>query len=158
MSEFSQETDINHIYGEENIFRYLPLKSVGFRIQDTDRLDDIQLILLAADTTGTPLFVSISGKNKNLKAVRKAVASLPGIKIIVQREQSFIRNMHKYERIRTCSRDLSDAFYAKAAKLGKHIANNKPLIEGRLELMHYLKEQSIASEYHRYGSIFGEDK
>jgi RHH-type proline utilization regulon transcriptional repressor/proline dehydrogenase/delta 1-pyrroline-5-carboxylate dehydrogenase len=66
--------------------------------------------------------------------------------------------MDKYERVRTCSGDLSDDFYQKAAETGKHIANNKPLAEGRLELLHYLKEQSIAYEYHRYGSIFGEEK
>jgi RHH-type proline utilization regulon transcriptional repressor/proline dehydrogenase/delta 1-pyrroline-5-carboxylate dehydrogenase len=66
--------------------------------------------------------------------------------------------MGRYERIRAASPDLSDAIYQKAAKLGKHIAANKPLAEGRLELLHYLKEQSIAYEYHRYGSIFGEEK
>jgi RHH-type proline utilization regulon transcriptional repressor/proline dehydrogenase/delta 1-pyrroline-5-carboxylate dehydrogenase len=49
---------------------------------------------------------------------------------------------------------LTDAFYRKAAILGKYIANRKPLPEGRPELLLYLKEQSIAHEYHRYGSIF----
>ena len=61
--------------------------------------------------------------------------------------------MHKYERIRTCSANLSMEIYKKAAELGKHIAMQKPLNEGRLELLHYVKEQSIAFEYHRYGSI-----
>ena len=70
----------------------------------------------------------------------------------------FIQEMETYERIRTCTTALSDAFYDKAAGLGKHIANQKPLVEGRLELLHYLKEQSVTYEYHRYGSIFGEDK
>ena len=28
-----------------------------------------------------------------------------------------------------------------------------PVTEGRIELLHYLKEQSISYEYHRYGSI-----
>jgi len=36
---------------------------------------------------------------------------------------------------------------------GKYVATAKPLVEGRLEMLHYLKEQSIAFEYHRYGSI-----
>jgi RHH-type proline utilization regulon transcriptional repressor/proline dehydrogenase/delta 1-pyrroline-5-carboxylate dehydrogenase len=157
-SEFSQEVDVSHIYGETNTFRYLPLKSVGFRMQENDNLEDIHLVLLAASTTKTPVFVSISGDNKNLDAVKQIVAALSGIKIIVQDEPRFINEMAQYERIRTVSNDLSDAIYKKAAQLGKHIASNKPLIEGRLELLHYLKEQSIAYEYHRYGSIFGEDK
>ena len=66
--------------------------------------------------------------------------------------------MDKYERIRIASTEVSEALYQKAATLGKYIADKKPLVEGRLELLHYLKEQSIAREYHRYGSIFGEEK
>jgi RHH-type proline utilization regulon transcriptional repressor/proline dehydrogenase/delta 1-pyrroline-5-carboxylate dehydrogenase len=48
---------------------------------------------------------------------------------------------------------LSTEFYKKAAILGKYVATAKPMTEGRLEMLHYLKEQSIAFEYHRYGSI-----
>ena len=61
--------------------------------------------------------------------------------------------MKNYERIRTCSADFSMNKYKKAAELGKYIALAKPLAEGRLELIHYLKEQSVTFEYHRYGSI-----
>ncbi|MDR1121889.1 MAG: bifunctional proline dehydrogenase/L-glutamate gamma-semialdehyde dehydrogenase [Dysgonamonadaceae bacterium] len=158
-SEFSQEEDVSHIYGEENIFRYLPLKSAGLRIQENDKLADILLTLIAANTTKTPLFVSISDNNKDRETIQKAVASLStDIRILVQHEQQFISEMDQYERVRVISPTLSDAFYQQAAKLGKHVASNKPLIEGRLELLHYLKEQSIAREYHRYGSIFGEEK
>ena len=71
----------------------------------------------------------------------------------IQNENEFIENMDKYERIRTCTSNLSPEIFNKAAKLGKYIATQKPLVEGRLELLHYLKEQSIAFEYHRYGSI-----
>jgi len=61
--------------------------------------------------------------------------------------------MNNYERVRTCSDQLSAELHHKAAVLGKYVATAKPLVEGRLELLHYLKEQSIAFEYHRYGSI-----
>lgn len=159
-SEFSQEKDVSNIYGEENIFRYLPLKSAGFRVQERDKLVDVLLILTAASVAKTPLFVSISGDNDSREAVEKAAAALSpsGVKVVVQDEQAFIDEMDRYERIRAASPTLSDAVYQKAAKLGKHIAAGTPLAEGRLELMHYLKEQSIACEYHRYGSIFGEEK
>lgn len=156
--EFSQEKDISHIYGEENIFRYLPLKSLGFRVRENDSPTDILLVLIAASTTGTPLFVSISKNNKNRNIIEKGIISVKGIQIVIQEEHDFIKEMDQYERIRTVSSELPDAFYQKAAELGKHIAHNKPLIEGHLELLHYLKEQSIAYEYHRYGSIFGEEK
>lgn len=157
-TEFSLERDVNHIYGEENIFRYLPLKSIGLRVQENDNLCDILLILLAATTTKTPITLSISGSDSKLQAIEKAALTLLGIVIKMQDEDRFVEEMDTYERIRICSPAASDAIYLKAAKLGKHIANNKPLVEGRLEMLHYLKEQSIAYEYHRYGSIFGDDK
>ena len=157
-TEFSLERDVNHIYGEENIFRYLPLKSIGLRVQENDDLCDILLILLAVTIAKTPVTVSISGSDSKLQAVEKAALTLLGIVIKMQDEDRFVEEMDNYERIRICSPAASDAIYLKAAKLGKHIANNKPLAEGRLEMLHYLKEQSIAYEYHRYGSIFGDDK
>ena len=157
-TEFSQERDVNHIYGEENIFRYLPLKNVVLRVQENDSPADILLILSAARLAKTPVTISISGSDSKLSLIEKAAAKILGSNIKVQDEAAFIEEMNMYERVRTCSAELSDAIYQKAAKLGKHIATNKPLVEGRLELLHYLKEQSIAFEYHRYGSIFGEDK
>ena len=46
--------------------------------------------------------------------------------------------------------------YRRAAETNKFIATEVPVKDGRVELIHYLKEQSIAFEYHRYGS--GQDK
>ncbi|MDL2323180.1 bifunctional proline dehydrogenase/L-glutamate gamma-semialdehyde dehydrogenase [Bacteroidales bacterium OttesenSCG-928-A17] len=153
---FSKEEDINKLYGEENTFRYLPLKNICFRISESDNLTDIQLVLSAAHTAQTPVVISISEKNPLLIELKGIITSDPNATLRIQSESEFLAEMNQYERIRTCSSDLSDAFYQKAAELGKHIAYDKPIIEGRLELLHYLKEQSISFEYHRYGSIFGE--
>lgn len=155
---FSQEEDINNLYGESNHFRYLPLSCIGFRVQEQDSLDDVLLILSASKAAKAPITVSISPTDSKLQVVEKAISAL-GEYIRIQDEDKFIEDMDsRYERIRACSTGLSDAIYKKAAKLGKHIASNKPLVEGRIELLHYLKEQSIANEYHRYGSIFDEHK
>jgi RHH-type proline utilization regulon transcriptional repressor/proline dehydrogenase/delta 1-pyrroline-5-carboxylate dehydrogenase len=151
---FSKESDINHIYGEENLFRYLPLKNIGFRVQESDSLIDALIVLLAAHQAGTPLTVSIAADDSKLPVLESAAKELTNIHLQTQSIDAFIAGMDCYERVRTCTVALPDALYNKAAELGKHIANNKPLAEGRLELLHYLKEQSIAYEYHRYGSIF----
>jgi RHH-type proline utilization regulon transcriptional repressor/proline dehydrogenase/delta 1-pyrroline-5-carboxylate dehydrogenase len=154
--EFSLEKDVSHIYGEENTFRYLPVKNVGFRVKETDDLTDILLVMLAANAAQTTLLVSLSENNPHLEIIRNAALVLAGINTVVEDETAFIEDMELYERIRITSPEMPDALYQKAAKLGMYIADRKPLIEGRIELLHYLKEQSIAYEYHRYGSIFGE--
>jgi RHH-type transcriptional regulator, proline utilization regulon repressor / proline dehydrogenase / delta 1-pyrroline-5-carboxylate dehydrogenase len=150
-NEFSQELDIHHLMGEENTFRYLPLKNMVLRVQNGDNLCDIFMILAAANIVKTLIKVSISEDDFKLEILKKSTEQ--ECKLIIQTENEFLNEMGKYERIRTCNNDLSEDFYLKAAKTGKHIASSKPLIEGRIELLHYVKEQSFAFEYHRYGSI-----
>ncbi|MBP7613808.1 MAG: hypothetical protein KA753_11670, partial [Paludibacter sp.] len=111
---------------------------------------DIMKVMTAANVVKTNLVISIDNANYHLAALR---TFLKPEQIQLHTETEFINSMHKYERIRTCSANLSMEIYKKAAELGKHIAMQKPLNEGRLELLHYVKEQSIAFEYHRYGSI-----
>lgn len=150
-NEFSIEQDIHHLMGEKNTFRYLPLKCMALRVQTNDNLCDIFMILAAANIVKAPIRISINIDDSKLELLKKS--ALHECTIVVQTEQEFLDEMDKYERIRTCNNQLSDEFYMKAAKKGKHIASSKPLIEGRVELLHYVKEQSIAFEYHRYGSI-----
>ncbi|HEY6914115.1 MAG TPA: bifunctional proline dehydrogenase/L-glutamate gamma-semialdehyde dehydrogenase, partial [Paludibacter sp.] len=149
-NEFSQELDINNILGERNTFRYLPLKKMGLRVQSGDNLCDVFMVLAAAKIAKTNLTISISKYDPKLATIQKCAGK--DFTIIVQTEPEFLVEMDKYERIRTCSL-LQDECYRKAAKTGKYIASQSPIIEGRLELLHYVKEQSIAFEYHRYGSI-----
>jgi len=150
-NEFSQVLDIQHLMGEENTFRYLPLRKMALRVQNTDNLCEIFMILAAANIVKTPITVSISEDDYKLEILRKTAQH--ECTLLVENENEFLYGMGKFERIRTCNNQLSEEFYMKAAKTGKHIASSKPLIEGRIELLHYLKEQSIAFEYHRYGSI-----
>jgi len=150
-AEFSLEKDIHHLVGEQNTFRYLPLKSMALRVEGSDNLCDIFMILAAAGIAKTPVKVSINADDYKLEVLK----NLPKNEctLIIQSETEFLNEMSTYERIRTCSNQLSTEFYKKAATLGKYVATAKPTTEGRLEMLHYLKEQSIAFEYHRYGSI-----
>lgn len=155
--EFANERDVNHIYGESNRFRYLPLKRVGLRAEPHHKLIDILLTLHAASIAHTPVTISINPNDEKISSLEKASKILNNIEIVIQDERRFISGIDKYERIRVCSADISEAIFKQAAKTGIHIATASPLSEGRIELLHYVKEQSIAYEYHRYGSIFGEE-
>ncbi len=151
--EFSQEKDVSHIVGEENTFRYLPLKSMVLRIQNDDDPTDILLVLSASYWVGTEITVSVPIDSPHLALLDRVTDELKEIVVRPQDESIFLSEMNRYERVRACSEGLSDAVYEKAAELGVYIASGKPMAEGRIELLHYLKEQSISYEYHRYGSI-----
>lgn len=150
-NEFSQENDIHNLMGERNTFRYLPLKNMALRVLNADAMDDIFMVLAAAQIVKTPVEVSISEDDSKLEVLKKIANKQ--FKLIVQSETEFLNQIASYHRVRTCGNPLPETFYQKAAETGNYIATAKPLIEGRLELLHYVKEQSIAFEYHRYGSI-----
>ena len=40
-----------------------------------------------------------------------------------------------------------------AAARGLHLADAPVLAVGRVELLHYLREQSLSVDYHRYGNL-----
>ncbi len=49
--------------------------------------------------------------------------------------------------------EVSEFIFSEAAHSEKFIVRTPPLMEGRLELLHYFKEQSISHSYHRYGNL-----
>ncbi len=154
-NEFSVERVTQELIGELNTFRYLPVKSMVLRILPEDSFCDILMCTVAARIARTPLVISAPGDDQRVQTLRKL--SPQDITLVVQSDDEFIDRMDDYYRVRCCSDKLPLSYYRQAARLGKYIATAKPLTEGRLELLHYLREQSISYEYHRYGSYSEND-
>ncbi|MBR8725921.1 bifunctional proline dehydrogenase/L-glutamate gamma-semialdehyde dehydrogenase [Bacteroides pyogenes] len=147
-NEFSRTRDINKLYGEQNLFRYLPLKSMVLRLFPEDRNEEAEMIALAANTCGTPLTISFDPNDDRTEALRTT-----GCTLRKESAEEFLKAMPEYERIRTCSPNIPRSMYERAAETNLYIATAPPVKEGRVELIHYIREQSISFEYHRYGSI-----
>ncbi len=148
-SEFAHARDWCNLHGEQNAFRYLPLGGgVVLRIFDGDTADDVEKVAYAARLVGTPLTISLARSNEGIAYSAGDYAS-----VVFQELAGFLADIGKYERIRTIADSVPMSLLEAAAKADKYIARGKPLNCGRMELLHYVKEQSIAFEYHRYGSI-----
>ena len=133
------------IRGEQNVFRYLPLKGgMLLRLFGDETLEQVQMVQLAAQTVGTPLTISADSDNPLL-------AQLTG-NIKKESLTAFTTSIRNFERIRTISRQVPDEVFTAAAFADKYIAQSLPVRDGRIELALYIKEQSISNEYHRYGS------
>lgn len=155
--EFTQAHDYSHIRGESNHLRYLRVKSVFLRCGDAD-LETVLASILAIKMVGAQLHVSLK------KAIRDSVrdflfehqATLLDADDILQVEddKSALEAMLKSERIRFLdAKVITQEMYQAVGANGKHI-NERPLIaHGRLELMHYVIEQSVTYSYHRYGNL-----
>ena len=147
--EFAHARDWNNCYGEQNAFRYLPLKGgMVLRLFKGDSNEEVQMIALAAKTCGTPLTISF-----DIDDDRSSALSATGCRLKKESLEDFLISMPEYERIRTCSPDIPRKMYERAAETDKYICTAKPVKNGRVELINYIKEQSISFEYHRYGSI-----
>ena len=62
------------------------------------------------------------------------------------KESLFSQKKHAAQRMSAADTAECNAF------CDKYIAQAAPVRNGRIELTHYIKEQSISNEYHRYGS------
>ena len=144
--EFKHARNIQpKIRGEQNVFRYLPLKrGMVFRLFGDETLEQIQMVQLAAQTVGTPLTISVDSSHP-------LFSQLTG-NIKQESQTSFVSSIKNYERIRTISRQVPDEVFTAAAFADRYIAQSLPVRNGRVELALYIKEQSISNEYHRYGS------
>ncbi|WP_307996537.1 bifunctional proline dehydrogenase/L-glutamate gamma-semialdehyde dehydrogenase [uncultured Bacteroides sp.] len=146
--EFSKARDINQLYGEQNVFRYLPLESMLLRLFPEDTNEAAMMIAYAARTCGTPLTISFDPTDDRSEALSKT-----GCVLWTEPLDNFLKKIPQYERIRACSPNIPKIMYEQAAAANKYIATAPPVKQGRIELIHYIKEQSISFEYHRYGSI-----
>ena len=154
-NEFSKEKDYAKVRGEDNHFRYLPLDKVVIRVTKNDSIFDIVSRVLAARVCKVPFTLSLE-KNVNIQEFLENSKELFSSKdkIIIEDEKSFIKTIKNYSRIiySDISKVSADVF-KESSKTLVFIVRQGPMMEGRLELLNYLGEQSISHSFHRYGNI-----
>ena len=144
--EFKHARNIQpKIRGEQNVFRYLPVDGgMVLRLFGDETLEQVQMVQLAAKTVGTQLTVSMDVSNplfEQLDGEKKQ-----------ENMAAFLESIKNYGRVRVISSRMPDVVCEAAANYDKYIAHSAPVKDGRIELALYIQEQSIANEYHRYGS------
>lgn len=127
---FSKDHDPVHLLGQDNILRYVPRKDLTLWIQEGDAPLDVARVRAAAATCGAHLLLSQDA------------------------EQSLIHKLQngQISRLR-CLRPPPLFVYQAAAQTSVTLIAAPPLANGRLELLHYLREVSISHETHRYGNL-----
>jgi len=155
-NEFSQEKDYCNVRGEDNHFRYIPLKNVLIRISNDDTIFEAVSRILAARVSGVHFKVSISNNNevKSFLEKSKEVLFTARDSMIVQDDNLFAKGLASYDRvIYSDIKKVPEVVFKEASKTATFVVRAKPMMEGRLELLNYFIEQSISHSYHRYGNI-----
>jgi RHH-type proline utilization regulon transcriptional repressor/proline dehydrogenase/delta 1-pyrroline-5-carboxylate dehydrogenase len=144
-NHFALAHDPQKILGQDNLFRYLPCPGVVLRVEADAALAHVAASALAALIAGASLRTSVSPRFP--LALDGSLCGHP----LRMEEVSELTGRHA-PRLRLLG-ERTRAHDALCASDGTHIAAEPVLPLGRFELLHYLREQSVSVEYHRYGQL-----
>lgn len=149
---FSQDHDPSCVLGQDNIQRYKPHSQLVFRVQTPDQLMDACRVVAAALTCHAPL--EVSDETGLLETILKKSHLLKRISYRKEDEEAFIKRLEtgQIKRVRLIS-EPSDRLRLILAYTACHLNTGAVLANGRLELLHHLREVSISCDYHRYGNL-----
>lgn len=149
---FSKQHDPSLIIGQDNLQCYKPHTQITLRGQKGDSLFDILRIIAAALTCHAHLEVSLEEEILFKPLQEMGLSNLLSIKqetddMLIQRLSQ--DNIKRVRLLRMPNTGLQTALIHTGCQLntGTVMAN------GRLELLHLLREVSISRDYHRYGNL-----
>ncbi|MGJ8671732.1 proline dehydrogenase family protein [Rubritalea sp.] len=141
--EFAVEHDPSKLHGESNHFRYVPLKRLLVRRAGMTQ-SEFSVVLLAAKTARVAVEVSSERE-----------IEVDGYKVIVESELKLAKRLLVDNRIYSSLRVLEpgEELRRAANDAALQLCDWDVLLNGRLELLHYFREQSISECTHRYGNM-----
>ncbi len=145
-----QDRDPSKIVGQDNFFRYVPRKNMVLRLTSHSEPLDVLRVCAAALTCGAKMEVSTPPSYSRLNWLNLS----PGLPLIEESDEQFYHRVKSgsIERVRVLEHP-SKELLAAAAESATHIIDAPVLANGRLELLHYLREVSLSIDYHRYGNL-----
>jgi len=147
------------LLGQDNVRRYLPFRAVRVRVTARDSWFEVFARVAAARVTGARVVVSHApdASAPMLKCLEQTTqAWAGGIEFVEETDADLVEAIRHgtVERLRaTPGTAVSEAVLCAAAERCVHIASEPVLAAGRVELLWHLREQSLSSDYHRYGNL-----
>jgi RHH-type proline utilization regulon transcriptional repressor/proline dehydrogenase/delta 1-pyrroline-5-carboxylate dehydrogenase len=151
---FSIDHDPSKILGQDNILHYRPQTDLCLRIQAEDSPLDLMRILAAALICHISLEISWMKKEQPLPINDQWPHLLSSFRFVEENEEQFYARVKQgsFQHIRLASPPKADLQKA-AAVSATYLASTPVLASGRFELLHYLREEAISIDYHRYGNL-----
>lgn len=128
--QLSKPQDPSAIPGQQNLFYYVP-RPIFFYLQETDKEEDREKVKKACSITGSPLHIVDGKVDLLVQALQNASTKI--VRLVSPPSPSFL------EAIR---------------ETGATLITHPPLLEGKRELLNYIREVSLSIDTHRYGNIF----
>lgn len=158
-TEFGEAHDHFQLIGQDNIRRYLPVGDVRLRVHPDDTAFDIFARAAAARAAGDRVTVSYPPDHRtvHVDVLEHLTENWAADIEFVEESDEELAEIIRHEltdRVRFAARDRAPESVLRAVgDTGIYIARSPVLAEGRIELLWYLREQSISFDYHRYGTL-----
>jgi len=160
--EFAGEHDHFRLLGQDNLRRYEPFRIVRVRVAEADSGFELFARAAAARITGARVVVSVPPGviAPALDLLERLTESWAGrIEFLEESDGELAAALrassaHGDERIRFAGADRVPASLRQAAAAADVWLGDEPVLaEGRVELLWYVREQSVSYDYHRYGNL-----
>ncbi len=158
--EFLVEHDHFRLLGEDNFRRYLPLEQIQIRVTAGDSWFDIVARVAAARAVGCRVTVSsspVSSLANTIETLDEMTEVWAGdIEFVTETDDELAALIREgvIERVRYATPDrVPTVVREAAAEALAYIAAAPVSGHGRLELLWYVREQSVSHQYHRYGNL-----
>jgi len=157
--EFGVEHDDVKLVGQDNFRRYLTLDAVRVRLHADDSAFDTLARVCAARAAGTHVVVSSPEASPILEVLDELTASWGAAIEFVEESVAELAEAIKngqLDRLRYADKSrVAKVIREAVSGTGVYVADAPVLAEGRIELLWYLREQSVSDDYHRYGNLAG---
>ncbi len=157
--EFGRTHDDFRLVGEDNLRRYLPVRELRVRVHPADTAFDLFARVCAAKAAGSRITVSSEhGIDLPVLGILERLTEAWGgrIEFVEESEEALadVIATAQTERVRYAAPDrVPGTVLSAVGDSGVYIARAPVLAEGRIELLWYLREQSVSVDYHRYGNL-----
>ena len=157
--EFGRTHDHFRLLGQDNLRRYLPVPRLRIRVHPSDSLFEIFARVCAAKAVGCRATVSLPGAWTSpatdwLRELTESWAA--AIEFVHENDDELAATIGdgQLDRVRYAAPDRVPEIVLRAATAsGVYLARAPVVTQGRVELLWYLREQSISLDYHRYGNL-----
>jgi RHH-type proline utilization regulon transcriptional repressor/proline dehydrogenase/delta 1-pyrroline-5-carboxylate dehydrogenase len=148
------EHDPSAVLGERNVLRYVPCAPLVVRAGEGAEIEDIVLALVAARTIGAQLALSVAPRRASawpwLLQLKGLAATAEPAAALAERLPALAA-----DRVR-CVGEREPEVIEACRMLGVTAIARPVLLSGRVELLAYVREQSVTTRVHRFGNLAGE--
>ena len=163
-NEFARQHDHMKLVGQDNYRRYLAVRGMRIRIDESDSPFEVFARVAAARSVGCRVTVSFAPTLDENSVVAGLLQWLDGATTSWAADIEFVEETDaeltvaiedgNARRLRFAGTDRVPEVIRRMASLHDcYVADEPVLSEGRIELLWYLEEQSISDNYHRYGNL-----